>query len=158
MDKLTHFDDGGNVTMVDISGKEEGKRIAKAESIISMQPETLSMILEGTVSKGDVLGTARLAGIMGAKKAADLIPLCHPLALTSVEIELICDQRNNTITILATVGTKGRTGVEMEALTAASIAALTLYDMTKSVDRSMVIQSTRLKYKSGGKSGVFRAD
>ena len=123
-----------------------------------MKPETLSMIVDGRVGKGDVLGIARLAGIMAAKRTPDLIPLCHPLPLTAVDIDLSCDPERSAVTIVSTCRTTARTGVEMEALTAVSLAALTVYDMCKSVDRAMTVESARLTFKSGGKSGVFRAE
>lgn len=153
--RLTHFDDKGNAAMVDISAKPETARIATAQSCVTMQPETLKLILKGGIGKGDVLGVARLAGIMAAKRTADLIPLCHPLALTEVSVDLIANVKKHQIEITATARLTGRTGVEMEALTAASIAALTIYDMCKAVDRGMVIGPTLLKHKSGGKSGVY---
>jgi cyclic pyranopterin phosphate synthase len=123
-----------------------------------MAPETLRMVMQGSAKKGDVLGVARLAGIMAAKRTAELIPLCHPLPLSSVEVELVCDPARNAVDISATCKVEGRTGVEMEALTAVSVAALTVYDMCKAVDRSMVIGDVRLTHKSGGKSGTFEAD
>ena len=158
MAELTHFDNQGNAHMVDVSAKDETERTAVAEATVRMKPETLSMILEGRAGKGDVLGVARLAGIMAAKRTSDLIPLCHPLPLTAVEIDLSCDTERNVVAITSTCRTTGRTGVEMEALTAVSVAALTVYDMCKSADRGMVIESARLTFKSGGKSGTFRAD
>jgi cyclic pyranopterin phosphate synthase len=155
--KLTHFDDRGQAAMVDVSGKAETARVATAISHVSMLPETLKLILQGGIGKGDVLGVARLAGIMGAKRTADLIPLCHPLALSQVTVDLDPEKKLNRIVITATAKLTGQTGVEMEALTAASIAALTIYDMCKAVDRGMVIGPTFLKHKSGGKSGVYNA-
>lgn len=155
--RLTHFDDKGHAAMVDISGKAETVRLAVATSRVTMQPQTLQLIMEGGMAKGDVLGVARLAGIMGAKRTADLIPLCHPLALSQVTIELLPDVTHNQIKITATAKITGRTGVEMEALTAASIAALTIYDMCKAVDRGMTIGPTSLRHKSGGKSGSYDA-
>ena len=157
MSKLTHFDDAGNARMVDVSAKDETERTATAGATVTMQPETLKLIIEGKARKGDVLGTARLAGIMAAKKTPDLIPLCHPLALSSVEVTLECDVSRNAVDITATCKLKGRTGVEMEALTAASVAALTVYDMCKAVDRGMVISDVKLLYKAGGKSGEYKA-
>lgn len=154
---LTHFDEQGNAAMVNVAGKPETERVAIAQSCITMLPATLKLILLGQVSKGDVLGVARLAGIMAAKRTADLIPLCHPLALTQVTVELTPDKKKHQIEITATAKVTGRTGVEMEALTAASIAALTIYDMCKAVDRGMVIGPTRLQHKSGGKSGSYTA-
>jgi len=155
--KLTHFDAAGNAQMVDVSDKDVTERIASAGATITMQPDTLALIQEGRAKKGDVLGTARLAGIMAAKKTADLIPLCHPLALSSVTVDLVCDPERNAVDITATCKLKGRTGVEMEALTAASVAALTVYDMCKAVDRGMVISEVKLLHKAGGKSGDFSA-
>ncbi len=157
MGKLTHFDAAGNAQMVDVSDKDVTERTATAGATITMQPETLALIQEGRAKKGDVLGTARLAGIMAAKKTADLIPLCHPLALSSVTVDLVCDPDRNAVDISATCKLKGRTGVEMEALTAASVAALTVYDMCKAVDRGMVISAVKLLHKAGGKSGDFSA-
>ena len=144
--------------MVDVTSKQETERVATAEARVRMKPDTLSMILDGRVGKGDVLGVARIAGIMAAKRTSDLIPLCHPLPLAAVDIELSCDLEHSTVTIISTCRTNARTGVEMEALTAVSVAALTVYDMCKSVDRAMTIESARLTFKSGGKSGTFRAD
>ena len=158
MAELTHFDNQGNAHMVDVSDKDETDRTAIAEATVRMKPETLSMILEGRAGKGDVLGVARVAGIMAAKRTSELIPLCHPLPLTAVELDLACDTERNVVAITSTCRTTGRTGVEMEALTAVSVAALTVYDMCKSADRGMVIESARLTFKSGGKSGTFRAD
>jgi cyclic pyranopterin monophosphate synthase len=155
--KLTHFDDKGQAAMVDVSGKAETARVATAISHITMQPGTLKLIMAGGIGKGDVLGVARLAGIMGAKRTADLIPLCHPLALSQVTVDLAPEKKHNRIVVTATAKLTGRTGVEMEALTAASIAALTIYDMCKAADKGMVIGPTFLKHKSGGKSGVYNA-
>jgi cyclic pyranopterin phosphate synthase len=157
MSGFTHFDEQGKAVMVDVSAKDETERVATAIGSITMQPETLALILEGGVKKGDVLSVARLAGIMGAKRTPDLIPLCHPLALTSVKVELKTDPAHNAVDIEATCKLKGRTGVEMEALTAVSIAALTIYDMCKAVDRGMRIGDIRLVHKSGGKSGTYEA-
>ena len=158
MADLTHFDNRGNARMVDVSGKDETERTARAEARVSMKPETLSMISECRAGKGDVLGVARLAGIMAAKKTSDLIPLCHPLPLSAVEVDLECDAANAAVIITSSCRTTSRTGVEMEALTAVSITALTVYDMCKSADRTMTIESARLTFKSGGKSGTFQAD
>ncbi|MEM7505999.1 MAG: cyclic pyranopterin monophosphate synthase MoaC [Pseudomonadota bacterium] len=157
MSGFTHFDEAGNAQMVDVGAKEVTERSATARGTVLMAPETLSMIAGGTAKKGDVLGIARLAGIMAAKKTADLIPLCHPLALTkiTVDLELAAPDR---VEIEATVKLSGKTGVEMEALTAVSTAALTVYDMCKSVDRSMRLTDIRLVHKAGGKTGEFRAD
>ncbi len=153
MSGLTHFDAQGRAVMVDVSAKPETDRTATARVRVMMQPETLAMITGGTAKKGDVLGTARLAGIMAAKRTADLIPLCHPLPITSVLLEL--EPGEACVEIAATVRTTGRTGVEMEALTAASVAALTVYDMCKAVDRGMRIDDLRVVHKAGGKSGDF---
>jgi cyclic pyranopterin phosphate synthase len=152
---LTHFDAAGNATMVDVSAKPATDRTATARARVVMQPETLATIMAGTAKKGDVLGVARLAGIMGAKRTADLIPLCHPLPITAVTLDLTPDPSANAVEIAATVRTTGQTGVEMEALTAASIAALTVYDMVKAIDRSMRIEDLRVTHKAGGKSGEF---
>ncbi len=157
MTDLTHFDAEGRAVMVDVTAKAETDRIAVARGSVTMQPETLERIRQGTIAKGDVLSVARLAGIMGAKRTPDLIPLCHPLALTSVTLELTLAPERNAVEIEATCRLKGRTGVEMEALTAVSVAALTIYDMVKAVDRSMVIGEIRLVHKSGGKSGTWEA-
>jgi len=155
MTRLTHFDADGNAVMVDVGGKPETERSATAAGSVIMRPETVQLILEGGVKKGDVLSVAQLAGIMGAKKTPELIPLCHPLALSSVTVDLKVDVARNAIDIVATCKVKGRTGVEMEALTAVSVAALTIYDMCKAVDRAMRIGDIRLTHKAGGKSGVF---
>jgi cyclic pyranopterin phosphate synthase len=157
MTGLTHFDAAGNAAMVDVGGKPETDRTATARARVVMQPATLRMIVEGTAKKGDVFGVARLAGIMGAKRTADLIPLCHPLPITAVTVDLAAEG-DDTVAITATVKTTGRTGVEMEALTAASVAALTVYDMCKAVDRGMRIEAVRVVAKSGGKSGTFEQD
>ena len=157
MSDLTHFDAEGRAVMVDVSDKAETNRVAIARGSVTMAPETLDRIRQGTIAKGDVLSVARLAGIMGAKRTPDLIPLCHPLALGSVRIELALAPERNAVEIEATCRLKGRTGVEMEALTAVSVAALTIYDMVKAVDRSMVIGEIRLVHKSGGKSGTWEA-
>ncbi|SFI61640.1 cyclic pyranopterin monophosphate synthase MoaC [Celeribacter neptunius] len=155
MAELTHFDEGGNAHMVDVSGKAVTDRLATAESAVKMTPETLALVTEGTAKKGDVLGVARLAGIMGSKKTSDLIPLCHPLPITKVTLDLTPDASLPGIRIRATVKTSGQTGVEMEALTAASVAALTVYDMLKAAEKGMEIVQTRLLRKEGGKSGVY---
>ena len=155
---LTHFDAAGKAQMVDVSSKDETARLAVARGWIAMHPETLALAAAGTAAKGDVLGTARLAGIMAAKRTADLIPLCHPLALTKVTVDLTPDEAASRVLIEAAVRTTGRTGVEMEALTAVSVAALTVYDMLKAVDRAMVIGEIRLALKEGGKSGRFTAE
>lgn len=155
--KLTHLNDAGEAHMVDVSAKAETERVAKAGARVLLQKATLDLILSGQAAKGDVLATARIAGIMAAKKTSDLIPLCHPMALSQVTVELTPDPAGNAIDIVATCKLKGRTGVEMEALTAASVAALTIYDMVKAVDRGMQITDIRLLHKSGGKSGDFNA-
>ncbi len=157
MAELTHFDAKGKSRMVDVSDKDETERVAVAAGSVVMAPDTMKLITEGGVKKGDVLSVARLAGIMGAKKTPDLIPLCHPLALDSVEVDLVCDPERNAVDITATCKVTGRTGVEMEALTAAAVAALTIYDMCKAVDRAMRITEIRLVHKSGGKSGTYDA-
>ncbi len=157
MGKLTHLDDKGQAHMVDVSAKDITERTATAAATVTMKPETLALILDGTVAKGDAIATARLAGIMAAKRTSDLIPLCHPLAITKVTVELTPDPARNAIDITATCKVSGKTGVEMEALTAASVAALTIYDMCKAVDRGMVISDIRLLHKAGGKSGVWTA-
>ena len=154
---FTHFDEAGAARMVDVSDKDVTYRIARAGCRVAMQAETLAMIRDGAAKKGDVLGVARLAGIMAAKKTSDLIPLCHPLPLTSVTLELTCDADAQAVEIIAEAKIDGRTGVEMEALTAASVAALTVYDMCKAVDRSMTVTDLRLLHKSGGKSGAYEA-
>ncbi len=152
---LTHFDDKGNAVMVDVTDKAETDRVAVASGAVIMEPETLALIREAGVKKGDVLSIAQLAGIMGVKRTADLIPLCPPLPVSSVRVTLACDPERSAVTIEATVKTTGRTGVEMEALTAVSTAALTVYDMCKAVDRGMVLTDIRLEHKSGGKSGRY---
>lgn len=154
---LTHFDAAGQAHMVDVSAKADTKRTALAEGRVVMRPDTLALVMAGTAGKGDVLGIARVAGIMAAKKTADLIPLCHPLALTRVALELEADPAQNAVLIRATVATTGQTGVEMEALTAVSVAALTVYDMLKAAEKAMRIEGIRLLAKDGGKSGAFRA-
>ncbi|MCX7100705.1 MAG: cyclic pyranopterin monophosphate synthase MoaC [Methylobacter sp.] len=156
MTVLTHFNQSGEAHMVDVGGKAITQRIAVTEGYIEMQPETLKLIVEGGHKKGDVLAIARIAGIMASKKTADLIPLCHPLPLTYVEIQLTPEIDNNRIHCQTTVKTNGQTGVEMEALTATQIALLTIYDMCKAVDRGMVIQAVRLLEKDGGKSGHWQ--
>lgn len=155
MDKLTHFDKNGNAVMVDVSEKKENERIATACSTISLSKETLDCIKNGEVGKGDVLGVARVAGIMAAKKTSDLIPMCHPLMITKCNIDYEIDEVESKIKILATVKLVGKTGVEMEALTAATVTALTIYDMCKAMDKRMVIENTFLLKKTGGKSGEF---
>ncbi len=158
MAKFTHLDDDGNAVMVDVSDKEASERTATAKGSVIMKPETMALILEGGVKKGDVLSVAQLAGIMGAKRTPDLSPLCHPLELASVVVDLTCDADRNAVDISATCKLKGATGVEMEALTAVAVAALTVYDMCKAVDRGMRITDIRLTHKAGGKSGTYKAD
>lgn len=158
MSELSHFDEEGRSRMVDVSDKETTKREAIARGSISMKPKTLQMIRDREISKGDVLGVARVAAIMGAKKTAELVPMCHPLNITGVDIYFDLDEEKSLIEIEARVGIVGQTGVEMEALTAVSIAALTIYDMCKSVDRGMVISDICLIKKSGGKSGLYIRD
>ena len=155
--RLTHFDEEGRAAMVDVSAKDETERVAVAGGRVVMAPETLALIRAGEIGKGDVLGVARLAGIMAAKRTPDLIPLCHPLALTSVAVDLAADEAASAVEITATCQLKGRTGVEMEALTAVSVAALTVYDMCKAVDRGMRVEAVRLLRKEGGKSGSWAA-
>jgi cyclic pyranopterin monophosphate synthase len=157
MSRLSHVDAKGDAVMVDVSAKAETERTAVATGSVMMERATLDLILAGSVKKGDVLSVARLAGIMGAKRTPDLIPLCHPLALSSVALDLTCDPERSAVDITATVKVTGRTGVEMEALTAVSAAALTIYDMCKAVDRGMRIEGIRLLHKSGGKSGTYEA-
>ena len=154
---LTHFDETGAARMVDVSEKPTTARTAIARGAVRMAPETLAHVTDGTARKGDVLAVARLAGIMGAKRTADLIPLCHPLALTKVALDLRPDPDTSRVLIEATVRTSGQTGVEMEALTAVAVAALTVYDMLKAVDRAMTIEDIRLALKEGGKSGRYEA-
>ncbi|MBA2351678.1 MAG: cyclic pyranopterin monophosphate synthase MoaC [Burkholderiales bacterium] len=155
MSDLTHFDSRGQAHMVDVAGKRETHRIARAAGSIFMQPETLAKIAEGGAKKGDVLGVARIAGIQAAKRTSDLIPLCHPLALTKVGIEFTLDHQTNSVDCVATTETFGRTGVEMEALTAINVALLTIYDMCKAADRGMHMENIRLIEKAGGKSGLW---
>ncbi len=155
MSGLTHFNAAGEAHMVDVGGKETTHRIAMAEGRIRMQPETLDLIAQGGHKKGDVLGIARLAGIMGAKKTADLVPLCHPIALTRVELELEIGQEEPLVCCRARAETRGQTGVEMEALCAVQVALLTVYDMCKAVDRGMSIEDVRLLEKDGGRSGYW---
>ena len=154
---FSHLDAEGKAVMVDVSGKEVTERTATARGTVSMASETVRKIVAGGVAKGDVLTVARLAGIMAAKRTADLIPLCHPLALTAIDVDLRCDEERGVVDIEATCRLAGKTGVEMEALTAVSIAALTIYDMCKAVDRGMRIGEIRLVHKSGGRSGTFEA-
>ncbi|WP_439549560.1 cyclic pyranopterin monophosphate synthase MoaC [Falsiroseomonas sp.] len=156
MTKLTHFDEAGRAAMVDVSAKAETSRTATARGRVVMQPETLALIQAGQVGKGDVLGVARIAGIMAAKKTSDLIPLCHPLLISKVTVDLV-PVAPDAVEIEATVKLTGQTGVEMEALTAVTVAALTVYDMVKAADRAMRIEDIRLVHKSGGKSGTYEA-
>ena len=158
MTKLTHFNEQGQAHMVDVGEKDSTQRVAVSSGLIRMQPETLSLILQGGHKKGDVLGVARIAGIMAAKKTSDLIPLCHPLALTNVNIDFQPDEEGSLINCTASVATKGQTGVEMEALCAVQTALLTIYDMCKAVDRGMIIDQVQLEEKSGGKSGHWKRD
>ncbi|MFQ5984191.1 MAG: cyclic pyranopterin monophosphate synthase MoaC [Alphaproteobacteria bacterium] len=158
MARLTHLDAEGKAHMVDISAKDVTERVAVAEGRVFMRPETLRLVREGTMEKGDVLAVARLAGIMAAKRTAELIPLCHPLPVTSVAVDLALDEATSAVSITATCKTRGRTGVEMEALTAVAVAALTVYDMCKAVDRGMTLSDVRLTYKAGGKSATFRRE
>ncbi len=157
MTKLTHFNESGEAHMVDIGDKQSTARRAVVKGQISMKGETLALIVEGKHKKGDVLGIARTAGIMATKRTADLIPLCHPLALTHVSVDFAVDEASNSIECTVITETRGQTGVEMEALTGAQIALLTIYDMCKAVDRGMVIGDIRLIEKSGGKSGHWKA-
>jgi cyclic pyranopterin phosphate synthase len=158
MSKLTHFNASGEAHMVDVGDKPQTRRVAVAEGHIVMQPETLRLIEEGSHKKGDVLGVARIAGIMGAKKTAELIPLCHPLALSRVNIDLETRPADHAVYCRATVETTGQTGVEMEALTAVQITLLTVYDMCKAVDRGMSMEDIRLLEKAGGKSGHWKRE
>ena len=157
MSKLSHLDDKGQARMVDVSEKDVTSRSAVAEGFVTMKPETLALIESGEAKKGDVLATARVAGIMAAKKTHDLIPLCHPLAITKASVEFMPSQSPVGIYVKAEVKVAGQTGVEMEALTAVSVACLTIYDMLKAVDKGMTINSVRLLEKSGGRSGTFKA-
>ena len=157
MSALTHLDEHGRARMVDVSAKDVTERSATAAASVSMRPDTLAKIVAGGMPKGDVLAAARLAGIMAAKRTHDLIPLCHPLPIDSVRVELRCNKARSTVEIAATTKVTGRTGVEMEALTAACVAALTVYDMCKAVDRGMVIGAVRLLRKAGGRSGEWIA-
>jgi len=155
-EQLTHFDASGQAHMVDVGAKQETHRIAVASGTIRMKPETLALILSGTAKKGDVLGIARIAAIMGAKRTSDLVPLCHPLALTRVKVDFTTDEAASSVHCSAQVETYGKTGVEMEALTAVQVGLLTVYDMCKAVDRGMVMTDIRVMEKHGGKSGDWR--
>ena len=158
MSGFSHFDEAGNAVMVDVTGKAVTERVAIASGRVLMRPQTLALIEQRALAKGDVLSVAQLAGIMGAKRTAELIPLCHPLPLSSVQVELACRSEPASVEITATCRSVGRTGVEMEALCAVSAAALTVYDMCKAVDRAMRITDIRLRHKSGGKSGTYTAE
>ncbi len=156
MAELTHLDERGRARMVDVSAKGETVRAATARGRVRMRPETLALVRAGTMAKGDVLAVARVAGIMAAKRTSELIPLCHPLPITGVDVQLELDEAASAVEIAATARVVGKTGVEMEALTAATVAALTVYDMCKAVDKEMVIDQVRLVHKVGGKSGEYR--
>ena len=155
-DRLTHLDEHGDARMVDVGGKQVTERRAVARAIVRMTPETAALVAAGDAPKGDVLGTARLAGIMAAKKTGELIPLCHPIGLDHVDVDTVIDAASGTVTLTATAGVTARTGVEMEAMTAASVAALTVYDMVKGVERGVAIEAVVLLEKSGGRSGTWR--
>ena len=155
---LTHFDEGGQAHMVDVGAKDDTHRIAVAAGTIRMQPATLAIVRAGTAKKGDVLGIARIAAIMGAKRTSDLVPLCHPLAITKVAVDFEVDEAGNAVHCRAQVETRGKTGVEMEALTAVQVGLLTIYDMCKAVDRGMVMTNVRVLEKHGGKSGDWTAE
>ncbi len=156
--KLTHIDESGQAKMVDVGHKPDSERVAVARGVVSMQPETLQLIIEGNMKKGDVLTVAQLAGVMAAKRTSELIPLCHPLLLSHIDVACTPNTAENRIDIEATVRLRGKTGVEMEALTAVSVAGLTIYDMAKAVDRSMQISAVRVVHKSGGQSGTFSTE
>jgi cyclic pyranopterin phosphate synthase len=156
--RLSHIDDAGQARMVDVTAKDETLRIAEARGRVVMQPETLRLLLAGEIAKGNVLTTAQVAGIMAAKRTHELIPMCHPLLLTGIEVQLTPDELVSTIEITATVRTTGKTGVEMEALTAVTVAGLTVYDMCKAVDRGMRLEDVRVTSKSGGASGDYAAE
>lgn len=155
--KLTHVDEQGRASMVDVGDKDVTERVAVARGAVHMKPETLQLIIEGNVKKGDVITIAELAGVMAAKRTAELIPLCHPLALNKIDVVCRPNSDGSCVDIEATVRVSGKTGVEMEALTAVTVAGLTIYDMAKAVDRSMRLSDVRLVYKEGGRSGVFKA-
>jgi len=157
MNKLTHLDEKGRAAMVDVSDKADSERAASAEAFVVLSPEAYALVVEGTAPKGDVMATARIAGIVAAKRTAEFIPLCHPLALSHVAVEFTPIPERHAIRIVASAQTTGPTGVEMEALMAASVAALTVYDMIKAVDRAAVVETVRLLTKSGGKSGAYTA-
>jgi len=158
MEKLTHMDDAGRPRMVDVTEKPNTIREAVAKGVVRMQAATFQLIKKGSMAKGDVLAVAQLAGIMAAKQTPSLIPLCHPILIGDIKVEFSLDEANSTIEITSTVGSAGKTGVEMEALTATAVAALTIYDMCKAVDRGMKIESIRLIRKSGGKSGTINLE
>ena len=158
MTELTHMDDAGRPRMVDVTSKADTKRIAVARGSIRMQPATFQLIKKGGTAKGDVLSVAQLAGIQAAKRTPDLIPLCHPILIGSINVEFNLDENNSTVEISSTVQSTGKTGVEMEAMTATAVAALTIYDMCKAVDRGMKIENIRLVHKSGGKSGTINLE
>ena len=157
-DQLTHIDASGRARMVDVGQKDVTERLAVARGAVTMQPETLKLIIEGNVKKGDVLTVAELAGVMAAKRTSELIPLCHPLLLNQIDVQCTPNRQENRVNIEATVSVSGKTGVEMEALTAVSVAGLTIYDMAKAVDRTMRLTDVRLVVKEGGRSGPFRAE
>lgn len=157
MNTLTHFNQAGEAHMVDVGNKAHTKRVAKATGTITMQKNTLDLIIAGTHKKGDVLGIARIAGIQGGKRTSELIPLCHPISLTHLSVDFEISEKDNSVTCTATTETVGQTGVEMEALTAVQVALLTIYDMCKAVDRGMTMQNIHLLEKSGGKSGEWKA-
>lgn len=158
MSKLTHLDESGQAKMVDVGHKAETERVAVARGSVTMQPETLQLIIEGNLKKGDVLTVAQLAGVMAAKRTSDLIPLCHPLLLSHIDVTCTPNPSENRVDIEATVRLRGKTGVEMEALTAVTVAGLTIYDMAKAVDRGMRIGGVRVVHKSGGRSGTFTTE
>ena len=158
MAKLTHIDDDGKAKMVDVSAKSKTHRTATAAGSVLVAPKTLQLIIKGHLKKGDVISTARIAGIMAAKRTSEIIPLCHPLNLNVVDLELLCNEENNSVDISATCKVDGKTGVEMEALTAVTAAALTVYDMCKAVDRSIQLTAIRLVHKAGGDSGEFMSE
>jgi cyclic pyranopterin monophosphate synthase len=155
--QLSHIDDAGRARMVDVTAKDETLRVAVARGRVVMQPETLRLLLRGEIAKGNVLTTAQVAGVMAAKKTSELIPMCHPLLLTGIDVDLEPDEAASAVEITATVRTTGKTGVEMEALTAVSVAGLTVYDMCKAVDKGMQVEAVRLISKTGGKSGDWKA-
>jgi cyclic pyranopterin monophosphate synthase len=155
MTELSHLDEQGRARMVDVSAKADTVRVATARGRVRMQPSTLALVLRGDVPKGDVIAVARIAGIMAAKRTGELIPMCHPLPITGVTVEIAADETASALEIEATARIVGKTGVEMEALTAVSVAALTIYDMCKAVDRGMTIEAVRLVHKAGGKSGEY---